>query len=1229
MNHEDNLKRCTEYLQNLVNKVNALNTLNYYDINISCEKFYMYLLNLIYGWNLKNINDEENNAVSIDLYDKEARVAVQVTSDSNANKIRETIKKHIKNNRHNEYDRLVFVVITHNKDYRADFVTEGKFVFDKKRDIITCNKLIDEISHLSPERIAEICEYLSFEFDSIANTDLVWTIEKADEYLRKNTNCKLSLDYFEVDDKDFISNFNTVVEDEECIYVKGTSREETLFCVLNQIKNSNTDKDVYVIKNKEVWLKLERYIQDAIIIPYFQSEEISCVKGNINIFIYGIEDNSVKDYITLRRRKMSTLEKKLKDCGIEEDSFVKKTNGIYPFIKKYLFEGHINAPSWGKDPSRSIIVAILLGQWEEADGDKQIIEKLSGIPYADFVEVIGRYINVENPLFIRITDWGRTFYRLADVAMSWSAYGQAITSQQMDEFLTIVKSVIANKDPLFDLPIKKHYYRPREISEPTYSNTIKKGMLRSLIFLGLNGEQRRVDTCVEEILLNVNDLSMWSYIAQFAGEICEASPSKFLDKIDKSKDNEEFISLFQQGDNSFTARHYYTHILWAMECLLRTREYASRTVHILMYLTTKIQACPISNSPAEVLSVFFCTWTNIYSVSIDDKIKYAEIGIKRYESMWDIIFDRINSSNSSIMVSRSTFDYRLSEDVTEVTYEDMYKQNLMYLKFLREKAFGDVSRWQKLIKLLGDVPNDIFEEMISELEENSKNANDAEKEIIKTKLRTEIYRHRYFCRSEWAMDEPRVARIEEVCKRIRFGNPVYDFLYLYHSEYDLPLYNPHPYDAGMSDENKELRHQLLDEEFKRIKEENIDICDLIKLRPNDDYNCLGGFIAKYYCDGKFDEELYGRMVKISGIQDILIGYMYGVNYKDSDVWRTALSISESYDNDIGLYVRVLMLREPSEEHFEFVCSLSEDMQKRYFSYLHIIGKKRPSWGNILIEKCIEYSCVDTLLNFLYNTKEEYTVDEMIVHLSSVAKIITVVNNTHEQFLIQELVKHVQLLIKGEYYRYDDMIEIEFKFHKILEWDNMMCFQYLFKTNAEIYAQLIECVMKKDEEEVNDPNNYSQENVRALYGLYYNAHFCPGEIEGKIDKDVLTKWLEDFENSLTEHKQKSLFSSLIGRLFAYSPVGNDGYYPHEYIREVIEEKLDTSMSNAYRAAEFNKRGMHIVDAGEGEKTLALRYQENADSIRVEYPKTAEIYDLISKGYFADAKAERERAENGIW
>lgn len=51
-------------------QVEVLDSLNLYDINIHSETFFGGLLNVIFGYNLKNINDSEKNFPSIDLEDR-------------------------------------------------------------------------------------------------------------------------------------------------------------------------------------------------------------------------------------------------------------------------------------------------------------------------------------------------------------------------------------------------------------------------------------------------------------------------------------------------------------------------------------------------------------------------------------------------------------------------------------------------------------------------------------------------------------------------------------------------------------------------------------------------------------------------------------------------------------------------------------------------------------------------------------------------------------------------------------------------------------------------------------------------------------------------------------------------------------------------------------------------------------------------------------------------------
>lgn len=96
MKQEELTKACSELLNRLCDLVNSRNNLNYYDINISSEYFFIPLLNQVFDCNLQNLNNEQKNATAIDLYDTNGKIAVQVTSDSSADKIRSTLKKIVK-----------------------------------------------------------------------------------------------------------------------------------------------------------------------------------------------------------------------------------------------------------------------------------------------------------------------------------------------------------------------------------------------------------------------------------------------------------------------------------------------------------------------------------------------------------------------------------------------------------------------------------------------------------------------------------------------------------------------------------------------------------------------------------------------------------------------------------------------------------------------------------------------------------------------------------------------------------------------------------------------------------------------------------------------------------------------------------------------------------------------------------------------------------------------------
>lgn len=86
-------------------------------------------------------------------------------------------------------------------------------------------------------------------------------------------------------------------------------------------------------------------------IPWFNAEQIYAIPNNTNIFIYGEEEYCAgKESIKVRKRKRSTIVKKLEEAGMSHEvayAMVEDTHGLYVPLKKKIIRGKYNiVPNW-------------------------------------------------------------------------------------------------------------------------------------------------------------------------------------------------------------------------------------------------------------------------------------------------------------------------------------------------------------------------------------------------------------------------------------------------------------------------------------------------------------------------------------------------------------------------------------------------------------------------------------------------------------------------------------------------------------------------------------------------------------------------------------------------------------------------------------------------------------------------------------------------------------------
>lgn len=156
MNKEKALKDVQYWLSHLSTSARLGGKIHFFDLNIVAEDFYADLLNIIYDWDLVNLNHTKLNAVAVDLGDQKRKIAVQVTSDRTKGKIQKTIDKFEEHNLSNNFDKLKVVIIGERTRTNPALNLPKSIVFDGKYDILDDVSILSAISALPLPKIYEV-----------------------------------------------------------------------------------------------------------------------------------------------------------------------------------------------------------------------------------------------------------------------------------------------------------------------------------------------------------------------------------------------------------------------------------------------------------------------------------------------------------------------------------------------------------------------------------------------------------------------------------------------------------------------------------------------------------------------------------------------------------------------------------------------------------------------------------------------------------------------------------------------------------------------------------------------------------------------------------------------------------------------------------------------------------------------------------------------------------------
>ena len=207
-----------ERLNFLAYRIEKRGKINLLDLNIHSETFFAELFNILYDYNLVNLNYIKQNTEGIDLIDTKNKIIIQVSATSTKEKIENSLNKGI----YLFYKDYNFKFISISKEVSSklratEFENPYNLIFDSQKDILDSTTLLRYILNLEIDKQKILFEFIKKELGEEISTikvdsNLATIINILAEEDLDFKNTEINTTIFVIEEKINYNNLNGVRE---------------------------------------------------------------------------------------------------------------------------------------------------------------------------------------------------------------------------------------------------------------------------------------------------------------------------------------------------------------------------------------------------------------------------------------------------------------------------------------------------------------------------------------------------------------------------------------------------------------------------------------------------------------------------------------------------------------------------------------------------------------------------------------------------------------------------------------------------------------------------------------------------------------------------------------------------------------------------------------------------------------------------------------------------------
>lgn len=569
------------------------------------------------------------------------------------------------------------------------------------------------------------------------------------------------------------------------IRVLGESEEEAYAFILAVIKEyMEFSSRLLVIKEPKEWDILIDSKQPLILIPQFDNSPslgLATQRGHWVILpISSMQLGGRQADITLSKANPDQQIRALVAMGLEDDTaedIVRTCRGYLNPIRRHpaLAPVDYQQPDWATPEHAGPLIAALLGGTWIADNknDCDKLAQLAGIPYDEFEKLLHRWAIASDPPIRRVGN----VWQIVSRQDAWSLLGLFINASVLERFGEVVKEVLQEIDPRFELPPEERWLANVHGKVTRYSGLLRHGLAEMLAILASYGDrdcqnigtcsvQDRVSYWVRQLLIEDMSGKRWGSLARELPLLAEAASQIFMEAVETSLqgENPPVMELFVEEGDMGGCLH--AGLLWALEGISWNLEHLARVVRILAKLARLDPGGRYLNRPSNTLREIFQGWLPQTKAPLNERLKIIDSLIRlEPKSAWKLLLDLLPESVGGISTPINRPDFRdWDEGWKKGATQTEYHQHAVAIaeRILKHVDEEPNTRWLDVIKKLPQLPKESFDETIIQLGSDLGVLTDTATNEICNELREIISRHREFSDARWALPKESVDQLDEV-----------------------------------------------------------------------------------------------------------------------------------------------------------------------------------------------------------------------------------------------------------------------------------------------------------------------------------------------------------------------------------------------------------------------------------------------------------------------------------